>query len=212
VPPPEGPDEVAQHCDALWRYMTILERLLPEPVAVAGGAAPGMHGRRAEAPVPGHQQAFLVLMAAHEGLRRLEARLLERAGLPYRGRGGSKENTSDLLDRLPKLTLTKAEREQALADLGRWIGAAKEVHGIDEAPRWRHLPRPRPGEDRPPMCPSCKTYHLLADVEAKVVACSNPGCRDKNGVPAVATMGTGPDGKPRLFFADGTEEPGVTVD
>jgi hypothetical protein len=49
-------------------------------------------------------------------------------------------------------------------------------------------------------------------VEARVVACSNPGCEDKNGVPAVASMGTDEKGRPRLFWADGTEEPGVTVD
>lgn len=212
MPPKKGPDPVAAGCDDLWRYMIILERLLPEPVAVAGGAAPGLHGRAAEAPVPGHQQAFYALMGAHEGLRRLEARLLERAGLPVRGRGGSAEATAALLDYLPKLTLTKGERDEALADLGRWINEAKAVHGIDELRQWRHLPRPRPGEDRPPKCPNCKTYNLLADVEAKVVVCSYPGCEDKNGAPPVATMGTDEAGRPRLFWADGTDEPGVVVD
>lgn len=203
---------MAVGCADLWRYMLILERLLPEPVAVAGGAAPGLHGRQAEAPMPGHQQAFYALMSAHQGLRRLEARLLERADLPYRGRGGSADATKALLDYLPKLTLSKAERDEALADLGRWIGEAKAVHGIDEVTRWRHLPRPRPGEERPPKCPACGFYQLLADVESRVVQCSNPACKDKNGVPAVASMGTDEEGRPRLFWADGTEEPGVPVD
>jgi hypothetical protein len=206
-------DEVAGACGELWRYMGILEAMVAEPVAVAGGATPAMHGRLASPPLPGHQQALYALMNAHDGLRRLEATVRARASLPDRGkRPGTTASVARIVAELPRLAaaINDDSREEALYWLGQWITGAKEVHGVDEARRWRPLPRPRPGEERPPACPYCATYQLRADVEARVVACTNPRCPgDKNGAPPVASMATGPDGRSGLYWADGTEEAGV---
>lgn len=205
--------EMAAECGKLWRYMVWLERIVAEPVAVAGGAAPGLHGRQASPPVPGHAQALFALMSAHERLRRVETDLQAAQHLPARRRGGSDDATARLIEQLPKLAVAVQldDVDRALYWLAKCIGEAKAVHGIDEARAWRPLPRPRPGEERPPRCPRCKTYNLRADVEARVVVCTRPGCEDRNGLPPVAQMGTGPDGRGRLYWADGTEEDGVEL-
>jgi hypothetical protein len=203
----DEPDQVEAACDELWRYMIVLEHLVTEPVSVAGGAAPGLHGRRADPPLPGHGQALGALMTAHEGLRRLESMLQASAGLPVRRRPGSDGNTAALIEQLPRLAAAvhDGDRDTALYYLSKWIGEAKAVHGIDEARRWRHLPR-RAGEALPPRCPYCLTYQLVADVEAAVVACSMPRCTDRNGAPPVATYEQSASGKRRLCWADGLVE------
>lgn len=187
--------------------MIVLEHLVTEPVAAAGGAAPGLHGRRADPPLPGHGQALGALMTAHEGLRRLESMLQASAGLPVRRRPGSDGNTAALIEQLPKLAAAvhDGDRDTALYYLGKWIGEAKAVHGIDEAQRWRALPR-RPGEALPPRCPYCRTYQLRADVEQQLVACTNRTCHDRNGVSPVATYEEHSAGKRRLCWADGLIE------
>lgn len=206
----ESPDEIAELGDQLAGYMLILERLVAEPVSAPGGAAPGLHGRKAEAPLPGNAQALNALLGAHEGIRRLEVALKATAsgGTTSRDRrGGSAGNTAVALEQLPKLAaaVSDGDREMAVFYLTKWINEAKAVHGIDEATRWRPLPR-RPGEGLPPRCPYCRTFQLRADVDSQVVACTMRSCRDRNGVPPVATYAEGPQGRPRLYWADGLIE------
>ena len=79
-------------------------------------------------------------------------------------------------------------------------------------PAWlRHLPR-KPGERLPPRCPSCGCFQLVADLDARVVFCTHIGCRDRNGMPPVASMTTGSDGRPALAWADGLTETAPDLD
>jgi hypothetical protein len=186
----------------MWRYMTILEGLLPEPAA--DGTAPGMLSRPADAPEPWFSPAGRVYMDAHEGVRRLEALLRYLvAGHPGLRRGGTANNTAEALDAIPKLAagLPAEVADQAARWLEARIGEAKSVHGIDEARRLRHLPRRSDG--LPPQCPSCGCFQLVADLDARKVYCTVPGCEDRDGQPPVADMTTGPDGRHRLEWADG---------
>jgi hypothetical protein len=206
-------DPVADAARALAGYMRLLELLVAEP-AVTDGPAPGIRSRGAATPEPWHTPAGQVLMDSHEGVRRLEALLrLLAAGHPGRRRGGSLGNTAAAFTAVPKLAagLDADWIDRAARWLERRVAEAKTVHGIDEARRLRHLPR-RAGEALPPRCPHCLCFQLVADLDAKVVFCTVPGCEDGNGLPPVAALATGPDGRPRLEWADGIIETAPDVD
>jgi hypothetical protein len=199
-------DPVADACGALARYLETLEQLLPEPAAE--GAAPGMTSRAAESPEPWYSPAGRALMNAHEGVRRLEAVLRYLVtGHPGARRGGSPGNTAAALTAIPRLTagLTPEVAERAARYIEARIAEARTVHGIDEGRRLRHLPR-RAGEALPPRCPHCGAFQLVADLDARTVHCTVYGCADGDGHPPVAVMTTGPDGRPRLEWADGLIE------
>lgn len=199
-------DPVADACEVLGGYMATLEDLLPEPNAPAHAGT--RHSRHADAPEPWNGPAGRALMDAHEGIRRLNAELLTQiTGTPAARRGGSDANTHLALEAIPKLAAGCGQEIAARAAyrLERWIGAARSVPGIDEARHWRPLPK-RDGEALPPRCPYCGCYQLRADVTAGLVACFVPGCADSNGQHPMATMGTGPDGRPVLTWADGLTE------
>ena len=168
---------------------------------------PGPHGGPAVAPEPyGH--AGQVLMTTLEGVRLLLASIRHATSGKYGPRMPmSQEATGLVLAMLPKLAsaLDPAEFAEAVSFLDRRIGDARTVHGIDERRRLRHLPR-KPGDRLPPRCPRCKCFQLVADVDARVVFCTHWGCQDRNGLPPVASMTTGPDGTPRLEWADGLIE------
>ena len=153
-------------------------------------------------------------MDMHEGVPRLEAALRYAvAGHPGQRRGGSEGNWAQALTAIPNLAaaLAAGDADQAVRALYAWIDAAKSVHGIDERKRLRHLPR-RPGEALPPRCPRCLCFQLVADMDARTVHCTKPGCRDRNGHPPVASMTTGADGRPALVWADGLTEVAPDLD
>ena len=197
-------DEIWRQADQIVDYLTRLEGLVTEPPAPPGGPA-GMTGRPAHVPEP-YGPAGRVLMDMHEGIRRLEASLrLIVLGHLGRRRGGSAGNTADALAMVTKLAsrLDDKGATRCAAYLQRHINAAGTVDGIDEARRWRHLPKD-PGEALPPQCPFCGMFYLLADVEAQLVACSYPACPgDSNGDPPIAVMGWDETGRPILTWADG---------
>lgn len=195
--------EISTRCQQMGDYLARLELLTVEPPAPHGGPA-GMNARPAFPPEP-YGPAGRALMDAHEGMRRLEAwlRLLVLGHLG-RARGGSDGNTAEALRMVAKLASRVDDRNarRAAAYLQRHIGAAQSVDGIDEARRWRHLPK-HAGERLPPQCPYCRTYYLLADVEARIVVCSFPGCQDSNGDPPIAAMGYDEAGRPVVTWGDG---------
>lgn len=194
--------ETMASCDTISDLIARLEELTTEPHTPHGG--PARPARPVMTPEP-YGQAGRALMDIHEGVRRLEASLrLVVLGHPGRRRGGSAGNTAAAIAMIAKLATraTDAEVRDAGRNLSRWIGTAQSVDGIDEARRWRHLPK-HPGEALPPQCPYCRRYFLLADVDAQIVVCSYPGCADRNGEPPVASYGVDSSGQPVLTWADG---------
>jgi hypothetical protein len=199
-------DQVWNLCQQLADYLERLEGLTVQPPAPHG--APVRPHRPAMIPEP-YGNAGRVLMTIWEGIRRLEASL-RRQALGHLGmrRGGSPGNTADTLAMIGKFTSRADERSarKTARLLGRWIGMAQAVEGIDEARRWRHLPR-QPGEALPPQCPFCKTFFLLADVEALIVACSYPDCPgDTQGNPASGAMAIDELRRPLITWTDGTTQ------
>lgn len=196
-------DQVWSLCEQLADYLERLEGLTVQPPAPHG--APVRPHRPAMVPEPyGH--AGRVLMTIREGIRRLEASLRMHV-LGHHGirRGASDANTADALAMIGKLTARADDRtaRRTARFLYRWVGSAQAVDGIDEAKRWRHLPR-QPGEALPPQCPFCLTFFLLADVEALIVVCSFPDCPgDTLGNAAVAAMGIDEAHRPILTWGDG---------
>jgi hypothetical protein len=206
VPEHGRTDPVADAAGTLAEYVATLEGLLAEPVAE--GAAPGMPGRAAAAPEPWYTPAGHALMDAWEGVFRLEAALrFAKTGHPGPNRGRSVDAWRKALAALPGLAagLTKEGANEAVRALFDWIEPAKSVHGIDERRRLRHLPR-MPGDALPPRCPNCRCFQLVADLDARTVYCTVPGCEDRNGNPPVASMITTADGRPALSWADGLTE------
>ena len=121
----------------------------------------------------------------------------------------SPEHTEAVLEALPKLAagLTKDEADLAEEILSGWVSEARSVHGIDENPRWRHLPRQGSGDGAlPPQCPYCRLFYLLYDPDAKIIVCSVPGCEDANGDPPVASVTTDASGRPMLEYHDGKRQ------
>jgi hypothetical protein len=205
---PEGgrTDPVADAAWLLAGYVHILERLLAQPVAE--GAAPGMTGRTAAAPEPWYTPAGQAMMDAWEGVPRLEAWLrYAKTGRPGPRRPASARHWLAALRALPALAagLDQDAADAAVRMIYRWIDEARAVHGIDERRRLRHLPR-RAGERLPPQCPHCLCFQLVADLDARVVFCTHPGCQDHNGLPPVGSLGTTADGRPALLWADGITE------
>lgn len=199
-------DPVEEACRQLAGYVAKLESLTTEPPAPDG--APARLGSGASTPEPyGH--AGQVLMTTLEGIRRLLASIrLATTGHPGVRLPMSDEATALVLAALPKLAqaLTDEELEDAVGYLGRRVGDAQSVHGIDERRRLRHLPR-RAGEALPPRCPACGCFQLVADLDARLVFCTYLKCPgDRNGLPPVATLTTSADGRPALAWADGLTE------
>jgi hypothetical protein len=198
-------DLVREACALLAKNMSVLERLIAEPASPPGGAA-GMTPRPADTPEPWNPAAGRALMDAHEGVRRLEARLrYELNGHPGPRRGGSPGNPARALDAIPRLAagLDKDAEGAAVRILDRWINEARALPAIDEAQLWRPL-RSRP-------CPHCRCYFLkvLLDASGRPtghVECFAVGCRDSAGLRPVAAMGTSACGVPELQWADGLTE------
>jgi hypothetical protein len=212
VPERGRTDPVADAAATLTGYVHILERLLHLPVTE--DPAPAVSSRAAAPPEPWYTPAGQALMDAWEGVPRLEAALrYATAGHPGQRRPGSARHWLAALRELPKLAagLDQDGADQAARIIARWIDAAKAVHGIDERRRLRHLPR-KPGDRLPPQCPNCLCFLLVADLDARVVYCTKVGCHDRNGMPPVASMTTGSDGRPALAWADGLTETAPDVD
>lgn len=195
-------DVIYEQVEQIADYLARLEGLTVQPRSPDG--APVRPHRPALMPeVYGH--AGVVLMSTHEGIRRLEVSLrLAVRGEPGTRRGGSDENTAEALRMIAKLGTQLDERRarRAARFLSWMIGGAQAVDGIDEARRWRHLPK-GDGERLPPRCPYCGTYYLVADVEALLVACSYPGCTDSNGDPPVAALAREGSSWAVVTWADG---------
>jgi hypothetical protein len=200
-----GPDPVEAACGRLTGYLQLLEQLMTEPAGAYGGPA-ALASRPAHAPEP-YGPAGRALMTVLEGIRRLEASIrLHTSGVLGRRRPLSVVHTDAVLTSLPKLAagLTRAGHEEAAWVLESWIGQIRAVPGIDEARRWRLLPRRDDGTGLRPECPYCRTMWLKADMDAGVVACFVPDCEGDGGaLRPVATMGTDPTGRPCLRWPDG---------
>jgi hypothetical protein len=198
-------DAIEKACGELAEYFGRLEDLALEPAAETGVTAPGLHSRRAVIPEP-YGQAGRARMDIHEGVRRLEARLrIIVLGHPGPKRGGSDENTWSALGMVAKLASQLDDKgySRAASFLDGWINEARCVRGIDEARRWRHLPRHANDTGLPARCPYCKTFYLLADPETGIVVCSVPGCVDSEGNAPVGSVGAAESGVPVLTWADG---------
>jgi hypothetical protein len=204
-------DVIWEQCEQVADYLARLEVLVAEPDAPTG--APVRPHRPAIVPeIYGH--AGRVLLTTHEGVRRLEASLrLAVTRSAGRRRGGSDGNTAAALGQIAKLATQLDERsaKRAARFLAWMIGGAQAVAGIDEARRWRHLPKAA-NEKLPPRCPHCGTCNLVADVEARLVACAYPGCTDANGDPPVAAMGYDEAAVPILTWADGRLDRAPSLD
>lgn len=206
-------DAVEDACADLAEYFARLEALVPER-AEDGIAVAGTRAHMAVSPEPGNATAMRALMTAHEGVRRLLASLrIRTAGHPGARFGGSDACTARVLALIPKAAagLDDESRDATAWFLAKWINGARMVHGIDEVNPLRHLPKPRPGELMPPCCPYCGCYQLLADVEAQLVHCSVPDCKDGLGLPPVASMTVSSTGHSQLQWADGLVEAGLDV-
>lgn len=202
-------DLVRDSCTQVAGYRSALERLVAEPSSPAGGTGP----RPADAtPLPGNAQALTALMLIWEKVPRLEAALrLAVAGHPGARRGGSAGNFLAALAAIPGLAAGLDEDGEAAAALilERLAGLARAVPAIDEAQRWRPL-RSRP-------CPHCRCFFLkvLLDGNGRPsghVECFTVGCRDGNGLRAVAAMGTDDRGRPALMWVDGLTETAPDLD
>ena len=205
-------DEVTAACADLTRYLERLELLFPEPPS--GHTKVSSYTRPTTPPAPGNGPALDAYNTAHEGLRRLEASLRrDVTGDAGPRRGSSEGNTHAALAAIPRLAagLDSTAARLAARVLARWINLAKGVPGIDEARRWRALPK-RAGNGLPPCCPYCHCYQLRADTDTGIVACFVPGCRDGQGQPPVAAMGTSEEGKPQLTWGDGRTESAPVLD
>jgi hypothetical protein len=204
-------DLVAEQCGQIADYLIRLEALTVHRPSPDG--APVRPSRPALIPEP-YGAAGRAVMTTHEGLRRLEASLrLAVYGEPGRRRGGSDKNTDECRVMIVKLAtqLTTRQAWRAARFLGWLINGAQIVPGIDEATRWRHLPR-EDGAVMPPQCPYCGGWYLLADVQAQIVVCSRPGCADGNGDPPVASYGVDRDGGAWLTWADGRRTAAPNLD
>jgi hypothetical protein len=193
-------DLAREACTLLAGYLPELERILAEPAAE--GPAPGMHGRAAEAPLPGNVAAFYALMDVWESVPRLEAALRYAVtGHPGMRRGGSAGNIDAALKAIPKLAagLGKDAEGATVRSLERRTNVIRAIRAIDEARVWRSLP------SRP--CPYCGYFWLRGDMDADpvIVSCWLVGCADGNGLRPVATIGTDEHGVPCLRWPDLTE-------
>jgi hypothetical protein len=126
-----------------------------------------------------------------EGARRLEAELrLEVTGTAL-DRGHSDANTDDAIAALGVLptALTRQREREVSAWLGRSVLRFLRLRDIDEAILWTPI-RMRPGENKPPVCPYCKTPNLRVADRSYIVMCFNPDCAgDSNGTrPAFARL------------------------
>lgn len=196
-------DVIWEQCEQVADYLARLEGLTTEPRGPDG--APVRPGRPVIVPEP-YGQAGRVLMTTHEGVRRLEASLrLAVTGRAGRRRGGSDGNTGGALGQIAKLATQLDDRtaRRAARFLSWMIGGAQSVDGIDEARRWRHIPKSA-DQKLPPSCPHCGTCNLVADVDDRLVACAYPLCPgDANGDAPVAAMDYDEAGVPVLSWADG---------
>lgn len=196
-------DLVREACDLLGGYLDVLEGLVAEPSG--DGPAPSMRGRLAETPEPWNAAAGRALMDGHEGARRLEAALRYALnGHPGVRRGSSAANTAAALAMIPKLAagLDPDAEAAAVQILDRWINAARCVPAIDEADRWRPVPRR--------ACPRCGCYALRVALDARGQPTTQVACFGHlaDGTPCrgTATMGTDRTGWPVLAWADGRTE------
>ena len=166
----------------LGSYLPVLEREVAEPSSTAN-AAVGMSPRPADSPEPWDAPAGRALMDAHEGIRRLEARLrYELTGHPGRRRGPSQGNTAAALISAPKLAAGLGEDAEADAVrfLERLINEA-EVHcAIDKAEQWRPL--------RSRACPRCGCFFLRIMLDAAKRPAGRVECfgHDESGAPCRA--------------------------
>ena len=153
-------DLVREACTLLAGYMDTLELEVTEPSSSPFGAA-DRPPRAADTPEPWNAPAARALMDAHEGVRRLKARLLfEKNGHPGIRHGSSARNTEIVLDAIPKLAagLSESAEGAALRLVERWISEARRIRAIDEAQLWRPVPQ------RP--CPYCACFFLRVQIDA----------------------------------------------
>lgn len=209
---PTGADLVQTAAAELADLLDDLAALLPEPIGDPTVGTTAHRKHVAGSPAPWHQEAGMVLMTAHEGVRRLEASMRrDVTGGLGRRRGGSLGNTSSALAAVCNLSygVPDASARKATRIIGIWISQAKVLRDIDQAPRWEPL-RTAPAKSGTgrlaPACPYCSTYSLRTARVSGAVRCFNPACRDNNGDAPCGQLLEAPyTGHPMIVWADGRE-------
>lgn len=180
-----------------------LEHLLPEQVT--DPAAVNSPHKITGSPAPWHSEAGAILLAIHEGARRLEASLRrDVSGRLGERRGSSTNNTRAALRSIVRLAEALDDDQIATAAriVGHWVTTARQLRDIDKADRWEPLPR-RPGT-LPPPCDYCGTYSLRWNRRSGEVRCVLSGCEDNDGVRPFARMEVGKfTGQAALVWRDG---------
>ena len=165
-------DLVREACDLL---AGLMPRMRLEAVRTpAEGAAPGMTGRPAAAPLPGNPPAFFAYTSISSSARWAEELLLYAVGASRRDerRGGSDANTIRVLTEvIPKLAAGLDGDEaygMVLRELDQRVNEAQKVRAIDEAERWRPVPSR--------ACPRCGCYFLKVLEDARGQPAGRVGC------------------------------------
>jgi len=198
--------DVAAAAAELARLTDEAELLITEPdqvlAAMAGGTA-------AESKPPWNAAAADVVLAVHEGIRRLEFALLceiTPGRQPASRRGGSDGNTYSAIESVVRLcaAVSRNRADEVARLLDRWTAAAKRLPALDELARW--TPLRRDNNNLPPDCRFCRRYSLRVAETSGVVACFTPGCRDSQGNSPVGRLGYQkvPPHRPCLMWNDGS--------
>jgi hypothetical protein len=133
---------------------------------------------------PGNGPAMEALMAAHEGVRRLEAYVRVQVTGSVVHRGGSDAQTTAALSALVSLTnaVSRDDAAEAKRELLRLARPIELLRALDEAVRWVPIRLSDDDAAFPPRCPYCRTFTLRLAESRYIVMCCNPGCPgDKNG-------------------------------
>lgn len=170
--------DLARACGDIGYWLAIAETLLAHADQVPSeGGASGFESRP-----PWNPEVANALLDAHAGIRDLESEMrFEVTGRRWR-RPDSSPHTGDALQAITamELAVTRPHHDRAIHMLTRWALAIRRLPAVDEALRWQPL---RAAEDggMPPVCPHCRCYSLRVAIQAGLVACWNPECRDADG-------------------------------
>ncbi len=185
-----------ESCGAIAAWLPAARALTSQPDQDGAMAAGQPSGRP-----PWNPAAANAALAAHEGLRRLEASLrLAVTGRPGPRRGGSDANTDAALTAIEALghAITVPAMAQAARILDRWSRAIQQLPAVDEAETPVKIPA---------RCPYCGFAMLRVYPREGRVTCLRFGaCFDADGAHPAGTMEVGRLG-PQVRWNDGLVAP-----
>jgi hypothetical protein len=202
--------ELAEACAEVGKWIEVAEHLvhLPDSSDTATNGRHALH----EAPgpaLPGNVAAIDALLAAHFGIRELEAGWRVMVSGTARPRGGSRGNTTAALSAISAMesAVSRDAVKDALRRIGGWTTRIRQLRSVDESPRWIRL---RDGPDgMPPRCPYCSCFSLVLAEGRGVVACFTTDCADLDGNPPLGRLDISRlDGSAVLAWRDGLVQSG----